>query len=47
MAHGLQQDHQVQNLNVNSISQSKGSDADDAASKTEVFHKAMMEIIGE
>ena len=25
----------------------KGSDADDAASKTEVFHKAMMEIIGE
>ena len=25
----------------------KGSDVDDAASKTEVFHKAMMEIIGE
>ena len=25
----------------------KGSDADDAASKTEVLHKAMMEIIGE
>ena len=25
----------------------KGSDSDDAASKTEVFHKAMMEIIGE
>ena len=25
----------------------KGTTADDAASKTEVFHKAMMEIIGE
>lgn len=47
MAHGLQQDHQVQNLNVNSISQSKAEMLMMPASKTEVFHKAMMEIIGE
>ena len=38
---------QEQNQNVNSISQLKEADAEDAANKTEVFHKAMMEIIGE